>query len=121
MADTHSESKRAYIFNIAWSWLGFATMLVSSVVIMPILIRRLGTAKYGIWALAVSLVEYFWLIDLGFRPATVKLTAEFRAVKRMGELNQLINTALAYSLTAGGLGGSALTTGVLLTALGAGG
>ena len=70
---------------------------------MPILIRRLGTAKYGIWALAVSLVEYFWLIDLGFRPATVKLTAEFRAVNRMGELNQLINTALAYSITAGGL------------------
>jgi O-antigen/teichoic acid export membrane protein len=99
--DPHS--KRAYFLNIAWSWLGFATMMASSFIVMPMLIRKLGTAQYGIWALSVSLVEYFWLIDLGFRPATVKLSAEFRAVNRIGELNQLVNTALAYSLVAGGL------------------
>src|SRR5580658_3439026 len=94
--------KRAYLFNIAWSWLGFATMLLSSGIIMPMLIRRLGTATYGIWALAASLVEYFWLIDLGFRPATVKLSAEFRASNRLGDLNHLVNTSLAYALIAGG-------------------
>jgi len=103
MPPSHPHSKRAYIFNIAWSWLGFATMMASSVIIMPMLIRRLGTATYGIWALAVSLVEYFWLIDLGFRPATVKLSAEFRAVDRLGDLNSLVNTALAYAFAAGGL------------------
>ena len=35
------------------------------------------------------------------RPATVKLSAEFRALKQPKELNQLINTALAYSAVAG--------------------
>jgi O-antigen/teichoic acid export membrane protein len=80
---------------------GFATVLLSSAIVMPILIRRLGTAQYGVWALAVSLVEYFWLIDVGFRPATVKLSAEYLALNRMADLNHLINTALAYSLSAG--------------------
>lgn len=103
MSPPHPHSNRAYFFNIAWSWLGLAAMLFSAAVIMPVLIRRLGTAQYGIWVLAVSLVEYFWLIDLGFRPATVKLSAEFRAVDRMSDLNRLINTALAYSLLAGSL------------------
>jgi O-antigen/teichoic acid export membrane protein len=103
MSSSQPHSKRAYFLNIGWSWLGFVSMLVSSGIIMPMLIRRLGTARYGIWALAVSLVEYFWLIDLGFRPATVKLSAEFRAVNRMGELNELVNTALAYATCAGGL------------------
>jgi O-antigen/teichoic acid export membrane protein len=92
-----------YFSNIAWSWIGFAAMVLSSALVMPMLIRRLGTAQYGIWALAISLVEYFWLIDLGFRPATVKLSAEFRAVNRLTDLNHLINTALAYSLAAGSL------------------
>src|SRR5207244_11020174 len=67
----------------------------------PILILHLGKSVFGIWALAVSLIEYFWMIDLGFRPATVKLSAEFRALDRKEDLNRLINTALAYSVTAG--------------------
>jgi O-antigen/teichoic acid export membrane protein len=96
-----AHSTRAYFINIAWSWLGFITIIGSSTIVMPMLIRRLGTAQFGIWALAVSLVEYFWLIDLGFRPATVKLSAEFRALGRLDELNSLINTALAYSFIAG--------------------
>ena len=99
MSDVHST--RAYFINIAWSWLGFITIFGSSTIVMPMLIRRLGTAQFGIWALAVSLVEYFWLIDLGFRPATVKLSAEFRALGRTADLNSLINTALTYSLLAG--------------------
>jgi O-antigen/teichoic acid export membrane protein len=96
-----SLSGRTYFSNIAWSWVGFASILLSSAIVMPILIRRLGTAQYGIWALAVSLVEYFWMIDVGFRPATVKLSAEYLALNRMSEVNDLVNTALAYSLSAG--------------------
>jgi O-antigen/teichoic acid export membrane protein len=98
-----THSTRAYFFNIAWSWLGFITILGSSTIVMPMLIRRLGTAQFGIWSLAVALVEYLWLIDLGFRPATVKLSAEFRALERTADLNSLINTALSYSILAGGL------------------
>ena len=99
--DPHS--RWAYFLNIIWSWLGFAAILFSSLVVMPYLIRRLGTAQYGVWTVAASLVESFWMIDLGFRPATVKLTAEFRALGRTGEINQLLNTAIAYSVLAGGL------------------
>ena len=78
-------------------------MLFSSLVVMPFLIRRLGTTRFGVWTVAASLVESFWMIDLGFRPATVKLTAEFRALGRMTEINRLLNTAVAYSVVAGGL------------------
>ena len=96
-----THSTKAYFFNIAWSWIGFLTILGSSTIVMPMLIRRLGTAKFGIWALAVSLIEYLWLIDLGFRPATVKFSAEFRALGQTDNLNCLINTGLGYSTLAG--------------------
>lgn len=94
---------RQYFVNIAWSWMGTAALLFSSVVVTPLLIRRLGTARFGIWALAMSMVEYLWMIDLGLRPATVKLSAELRAGSRWDDLNQVLSTALAYSSAAGAL------------------
>ena len=59
---------RQYFVNIAWSWLGFAALFVSAAVVTPMLIRALGTAQFGIWALATSLVEYFWMIDERMNP-----------------------------------------------------
>src|SRR5581483_6560646 len=46
-------------------------------------------------------VEYFWMIDLGVRPATVKLTAEYDALGKESELNSLLSTAMTYSVAAG--------------------
>jgi O-antigen/teichoic acid export membrane protein len=99
--DKASTSAPSYATNILWSWAGVAVLLLSSIVFTRILILDLGKARFGIWLLATSLVEYVWMIDLGFRPATVKFSAEYRALKRWNDLNHLINTALAYSSVMG--------------------
>jgi len=96
MSDT-----RRYLRNILWSWLGAASIIVSGIIVSPFVIRRLGSAEFGIWSLALSLVEYLWLIDLGLRPATVKLTAEYHALSKDTELAAMINTAATYSAAAG--------------------
>ena len=43
------------------------------------------------------------MIDLGVRPATVKLTAEYRALEKWEMLNSLLSTAAAYSAVMGSL------------------
>jgi O-antigen/teichoic acid export membrane protein len=96
-------SRRQYILNIIWSWLGAAALILNGMLVSPYLIRRLGVDTYGIWALGLSLVEYFWMIDLGVRPATVKLTAEYRALEKWGSLNSLLSTAVTYSAAMGSL------------------
>jgi O-antigen/teichoic acid export membrane protein len=101
MSLSQTQGHRTYLRNIAWSWLSVAAVLAVGFVFIPVLIRRLGTAQYGVWALAVSLVEYLWMIDLGFRPATVKFSAEFRARQQHDELKSLVNTSLAYSAIVG--------------------
>ena len=94
-------SRRQYLLNIIWSWAGAATLLVNGAVIAPYLIRRMGAEEYGIWAFGLSFVEYFWMIDLGVRQATVRLTAEYDGLGQRSELNGLLSTAATYS---GGVG-----------------
>jgi O-antigen/teichoic acid export membrane protein len=96
-------SRRQYILNILWSWIGAVALILNGMLVSPYLIRHLGVDTYGIWALGLALVEYFWMIDLGVRPATVKLTAEYRALEKWDLLNSILSTAAAYSALMGSL------------------
>ena len=69
MSSPPSHKPQSYVVNILWSWLGVVALLLSGIFFTRILILDLGKARFGIWTLAVSLIEYFWMIDLGFRPA----------------------------------------------------
>jgi O-antigen/teichoic acid export membrane protein len=91
---------RRYLSNVAWSWGGVLVTLFVGFYLSPYIIRRVGDTQFGLWSLALSLVEYYWLIDLGLRSATVKYSAQFRAAGRDDQLNELLSTGLLYSLIA---------------------
>jgi O-antigen/teichoic acid export membrane protein len=86
-----------FIRNVLWSWGGVAVTIAASLFISPFIIRRIGDANYGIWTLVLSLVEYYWLIDLGFRSATIKFSAEFKTKEDHQQLSELLSTGLVYS------------------------
>ncbi len=83
--------------NVLWSWLGVATSLVMGFWLSPFIFRKLGDEAFGIWNLIFVLIEYYWLLDLGFRSATLKYAAHFRATGEDDKVNEVINTGLAYS------------------------
>ena len=45
----------------------------------PFLLRMLGKSEYGLYSLAVSVIAYLTVLDLGFGNAIVRYTAKFRA------------------------------------------
>jgi len=92
-----------FVTNVLWSWLAVAFALVSGVFLSPYVIHRLGDERYGIWALAFSFVDYFVLVDFGFRSAIVKYTAHYRATREFDRLEELVSTALAYFAVAGAI------------------
>jgi O-antigen/teichoic acid export membrane protein len=85
-----------FFHNVLWSWLGVLFSLVSGLFLSPYVIHHLGDERYGIWALVFSLVDYYGLVDFGFRSAVVKYAAHFRATGEMDRLETLISTGLAY-------------------------
>jgi O-antigen/teichoic acid export membrane protein len=62
------------------------------------LFRKLGPEGYGIWALTFSLIEYYWLLDLGIRSSIAKFVAHHWTLDEPEEISKVISTACTYSL-----------------------
>jgi O-antigen/teichoic acid export membrane protein len=100
---------RSFAKNVLWSWSGAAVGILSAMLLTPYMTRRLGDEGYGVWVLAFSLVENFWLLDLGFRSATAKYTAHYMALGETHSINRVISAAFGYFLVvAVALGGSTI-------------
>lgn len=92
-----SRGTQRYFSNVLWTWMGVAIGILSAFLLQPYLIGKLGEGDVGIWTLALSLVEYYWLIDFGFRSATTKMSAEYCALDQPDLLNELLSTGVVYS------------------------
>jgi O-antigen/teichoic acid export membrane protein len=80
--------------------------VVAAVVAVPPVLAALGEARFGVLALAWTLVSFFGLLDLGVGRALTKLLAE--SEPRSEDARHLVGTALAMALLLGVLAGSAL-------------
>lgn len=62
----------------------------------PYVVSRLGTERFGIWALVWVIVGYTGFIEFGVTNALIKYLSEFHARKEWDRINQLVNTGLAF-------------------------
>ena len=86
-----------FFHSVIWSWLSVGVSLFSGLLLAPYTIHKLGDEAYGVWTIILAFVDYFWLMDLGFRSATLKYTAHYRALEQPDKINEVINTALIYA------------------------
>ena len=82
--------------------------LASTLVLMPLLLRVLGPAKFGVWGAAASLAWLSSLVDIGTGTALVTLVARSSALDRAEQARRHIAGALSI--------GSGLATLLLLAA-----
>ena len=92
------DGKRAsrFFIGVLWNWISVAINLAIGILLSPYIVRKLGSERYGIWALVFSLLEYLWFFDLGFNTAVTKFMAHHRARQEPEEVNRVINTGLVY-------------------------
>lgn len=96
---------RLLALNTIWNIAGQGIPLVVAIVAMPLLIRGLGTDKFGFLTLAWMVIGYFTLFDLGIGRALTKIVAEKLGEKKEQELPALVWTASLLILLLGSLGG----------------
>ena len=97
--------------NAIWNLVGCGAPLLVAVVVIPILIRSLGTAKYGTLAIAWGVVGYFGFLKVGLDFALAKLVGERVGEDSQEQIHCLFYTALVV-LVVSGLGG-----GIVLAAI----
>ena len=90
-----------FVRSVAWNWAGVTISLITGFLLSPYLFRKLGPEGYGIWALSFSLIEYYWLLDLGVRSATVKFVAHYWTTGEPAIVSEVMSTAVSYSCLIG--------------------
>lgn len=69
---------RKNITNAAYGALDYASFPVGMLLVAPIILHRLGTAEYGLWMVATSVVSAGSIIASGFADAGIQQVAKLR-------------------------------------------
>jgi O-antigen/teichoic acid export membrane protein len=99
--------KVAVARNTVLNLIGMALPLAVGVFVMPVIVGRLGTARFGLLGLAWAMLEYFTLFDVGLGRATTKFVAE-RMARGADDVTDVIGVSILTQAGVGLLGGIAL-------------
>ena len=84
------DAGRKVAINAIWNVGGAGAPLIVAVFSIPLIIAGLGLDRFGLLALAWTVIGYFSVFDLGLGIATTKFIAEFQQRGRHHDLHKLI-------------------------------
>ena len=87
----HSRA-RDILLNTLTSYLRDAVDILSFIVLVPFLIKTLGTESFGLWSLLWSFISLFSLIDMGVGSSVVKYVGEAKGKGNINRQQQVIST-----------------------------
>src|SRR6478609_3274113 len=92
---------RTILRNIVSSWAGYAVHVIVAFLLTPFVLRSLGEARYGVWALAVGLTGYYGLLDLGISGGIGQYLTRYLAEKDFERLNRTASTGFFALIVCG--------------------
>jgi O-antigen/teichoic acid export membrane protein len=107
MSDAFSKGRRLIARNSVFNLAGQILPMLVGIVTVPIIVRGLGTDGYGIFSIAMMVLGYFNIFDLGLGRATVKFVAENNSPDRIHRIPELVWTSFALLAAIGVVGGIA--------------
>jgi len=100
----HLTSGRVLARNTLWTLSADGASIIIALVSIPILVNYLGTERFGVVALAWSVVGQFGLFDLGLSRALTKLVSEKLGARREQDIPGLFWASLVILLISGSAG-----------------
>lgn len=105
-----------YRSKIIWSVVGLVLPLLSAAVFFPVLLARLQAERFGIMALAWSLLSAASVLDLGIGRATTQYVAALRGRRAFQVIPATVEVARHLSIKYSGIGCTLFLLAVLLGA-----
>ena len=104
-----NESRRRIVKNTLSSYGRFAVTAVVFLFLTPLIVGGIGTERYGLWTLVLSVVGFFGVLDLGFGTAVVKFVGDTRGRGDHAARNEFVSTTLAIYAVLGLLAALGIT------------
>lgn len=83
---------------LASNYLSLLFSIVTTLILTPFLINRLGTESFGLWSLTFSVLGFFGLLDLGFNNTLVRYVSEARGAEDLERRDNVASTMLMVFL-----------------------
>jgi O-antigen/teichoic acid export membrane protein len=80
--------------NVGTTWFSLGVNVVTSIILTPLILHRLGDEQYGLWALVFSFAGYFNIFDFGLGSAVMRYVSRFYAMRDYENLTRYVNTIL---------------------------
>jgi O-antigen/teichoic acid export membrane protein len=104
--------RRRFALTTFLNALGACVNLLISLLMIPLMLRTLGTEAYGVWVLVTTFSVasgYLSLLDFGIQSSIVKFVAEHYGRQELGAINQIFSIGIYL------FGGIGLLAAVALT------
>ena len=62
--------------NVAFNWFGTLANMAVGFFLSPFILHRLGNLTFGIWVLAISIIGYMGLLDLGMQNSVLRFVSK---------------------------------------------
>src|ERR1700735_3925137 len=92
---------RLQIANSVYGLLDYAAYPFGMLAVAPIVLRHLGVAQYGIWAVATAIVSFSSIVASGFGDANIQQVATRRGGGNQKSLLQVVRATMGIHLILG--------------------
>jgi O-antigen/teichoic acid export membrane protein len=92
---------RTHLANAGYGLLDYAAYPIGMLLVAPIVLRNLGAAKYGIWAVVGAAVSMGSIIASGFGDANIQHVASQRGCGRHDELVRTVRCMIGINVVLG--------------------
>jgi len=87
--------EKIIVKNVSWNFLGRIVPLIAAIFAIPVLINSLGIEYFGIFTLALMVIGYFSLFDLGIGRALTKFISVEIGTGKIEKIPIIVGTGLS--------------------------
>lgn len=87
---------RKLIKNTVYNFIGKAFGLITTLILTPYIIKKIGAEAFGLWAIIFVIGGYLCLFDFGIKWAYIKYIAEYNKKNDTLAINRIVNTGLSF-------------------------
>jgi O-antigen/teichoic acid export membrane protein len=92
---------RAHLANAGYGLLDYAAYPIGMLLVAPIVLRNMGAAQYGIWAIVTATVSMGSIIASGFGDANIQHVSSQRGLGRHDDLLRTVRCMIGINLVLG--------------------